>query len=226
MLDRVPDNLIALTSDEFAQFQTAAATMRNQLDWWRIHGDQALDSTPGYPGEDPITLLFLLLSKCPDEASDASEAGFEFIEINLCAIVFGPIKEESTAPLRMASGKLRRFLAGLWLRQYFFWAIQQRTSADVDIGLTKAQKEGLISSKISRDPLRWDLHEFIEVSANLGIIGSNTAIQTRLAKEYRNLIHPGREQRLVAQCGRGEAMATAASIEQVIRDMEATKAHP
>jgi hypothetical protein len=68
MLDSIPGKLIVLPSSEFAELQTAAETMRNQIDWWQKHGDQACDSTPGSPGQDPVTLILSLLSKCSDDA--------------------------------------------------------------------------------------------------------------------------------------------------------------
>lgn len=53
----------------------------------------------------------------------------------------------------------------------------------------------------------------------LGIMKKETASQTRLAKDFRNLIHPGRSQRLAQKCDRGTAYAAAASVEFVIRNL-------
>jgi hypothetical protein len=44
-------------------------------------------------------------------------------------------------------------------------------------------------------PESWDLIHYIEVARELGEISESTASEARLAKDFRNLIHPGRERR-------------------------------
>jgi hypothetical protein len=62
-------------------------------------------------------------------------------------------------------------------------------------------------------PERWDLHEYTEVTAHLGLITPDTAAQTRLLRRYRNLIHPGRAARLGQKCDRSTALAALAAVE-------------
>jgi hypothetical protein len=57
------------------------------------------------------------------------------------------------------------------------------------------------------------------VAANLGIIEADTAIETRLAGEFRNLIHPGRTLRLGKKCDRGTALSSVAALDHVVRDL-------
>jgi hypothetical protein len=67
---------------------------------------------------------------------------------------------------------------------------------------------------------RWALHEFTEVAANLSIIKKGTHTETKLAREFRNLIHPGRAQRLGQTCDRGTAaLASVAALDHVVRDL-------
>jgi hypothetical protein len=68
-------------------------------------------------------------------------------------------------------------------------------------------------------PEDWGLHEYIEVSVELGVISSDTAVQCRLAKNYRNLIHPGRAARLSQACDRATALSAEAGVEHVVRDL-------
>jgi hypothetical protein len=76
-----------------------------------------------------------------------------------------------------------------------------------------------ISHKPSADLKQWTLHEYIEVAFALNLIKSETAIQARLAKDFRNLIHPGRAARLGQVCDRGAALSAVAGIEHVVRDL-------
>jgi len=69
------------------------------------------------------------------------------------------------------------------------------------------------------NPERWDLHEYIEVAAHLGIIEPETATQARQARNFRNLIHPGRAIRLGQKADRATALAALAAVEFVVRDL-------
>ena len=71
----------------------------------------------------------------------------------------------------------------------------------------------------SNDLDRWNLHECIEVSEELGVIKPNTAKQTRLAKDFRNFIHPGVAQRLGEKCDRATALSAVAGMEHIVRDL-------
>ena len=65
----------------------------------------------------------------------------------------------------------------------------------------------------------WVLGEYTDVAAELGVITANTAVQARLAKDFRNLIHPGRAVRLRQACNRGTALSAFAAVEHVIGDI-------
>ena len=65
----------------------------------------------------------------------------------------------------------------------------------------------------------WVLFQYVEVAAGLKLITANTAMGCRLAKDYRNLIHPGRAQRLAQTCNRGTAFSAVDAMEHVINDL-------
>ena len=84
----------------------------------------------------------------------------------------------------------------------------------ITVGDSRAEVERLIQ-------LEWGLHQFVEVAGKLALIDPDTAKQTRLAKDFRNLIHPGRSIRKQRACDRGTALATTAAVELVSRDLQA-----
>jgi hypothetical protein len=47
-----------------------------------------------------------------------------------------------------------------------------------------------------------------------------TATQAKLAKDFRNPIHPGRAARLEQKCQRPDALSALAALEHVVRDLE------
>lgn len=69
------------------------------------------------------------------------------------------------------------------------------------------------------NPERWVLHEYVEVAAHLDLIESETTALVRQAKDFRNLIHPGRAIRLGQKCDRATALAALAAVEFVVRDL-------
>ena len=69
-----------------------------------------------------------------------------------------------------------------------------------------------------QDLTKWVLHQFIEVSASGKLIRAETAAIARVAKDFRNLIHPGRMQRLNQRCDRGTALTVVAAVEHVSTD--------
>jgi len=89
----------------------------------------------------------------------------------------------------------------------------------VNTARTSLVNDRILSSDPGENLDRWELHSFIEVAAKLEVIGEDTAQQARLAREYRNLIHPGREKRLGQKCDRGTALAAVAAVEFVVRDL-------
>lgn len=106
-------------------------------------------------------------------------------------------------------------IAGSVVEALLLWALQQRTATGIETSVK--------SLKLSRDPkdlLSWSLHPLIEVASDLKILGRATTDQCRIAKDFRNLIHPGRAERLKTRCTRGTALSAVAAMEHVIDDLE------
>ena len=104
------------------------------------------------------------------------------------------------------------------------WAILERRKSE------PAVFNAAIASAVTRtlvkppptDPVWWGLHELIEVAVDLHLVVKATADQVRLAKDFRNLIHPGRSQRVGANCNAGTAHAARAALEFVSNDLADT----
>ncbi|MFX6416902.1 hypothetical protein ABTG35_18575, partial [Acinetobacter baumannii] len=66
---------------------------------------------------------------------------------------------------------------------------------------------------------RWGLGDYIGVAETLSLIDADTAKQATLAKNFRNLVHPGRAQRLGESCDRATALTALAALEHIVRDL-------
>src|SRR5436309_10455167 len=115
-------------------------------------------------------------------------------------------------------------LAGSAIEALLLWALQERERNKP--GDVPAAVAALIGSKTLKgnpgadlEGPAWHLHEYVEVAAHMSIIKPETATLVRLAKYFRNLIHPGRAARLGLKCDQGTALATLGAMEAVARDL-------
>ena len=128
----------------------------------------------------------------------------------------------STAHNSLANGesKSATVMAGAAIEALLLWALQEHTTrAERDQAAQALMGVGTLTKKPGTNLQQWVLDQFIEVGAYLAIIDADTAIQARLARNYRNLIHPGRAIRLGQTCDRGTALSAAAAVELVSRDL-------
>lgn len=75
-----------------------------------------------------------------------------------------------------------------------------------------------LARKPKGSPEEWTPGQYIEVAAALALIKQPTSQQMSLAQSFRNLIHPGRAQRLGEVCDRATALTALAAVECVVRD--------
>jgi hypothetical protein len=127
----------------------------------------------------------------------------------------------ATVQRALANGewKAATVLAGSAAEAMLLWAIRQRSPAEITSAVAAARASGDLTTNPDSNLDRWNLHEYIEVAAKLDIIKPRTAVQTRLAKDFRNFIHPGVAQRLGEKCDGATAFSAVAGMEHVVRDL-------
>jgi len=99
------------------------------------------------------------------------------------------------------------------------WVLQKRDPGEIQEAIEALLKRKTLPRTPQGDLDKWHLHEYIEVAAEVGAIKPQTANQARLAKDFRNLIHPGLEARRGQTCDRGTALSAVAAVEHVVRDL-------
>lgn len=219
VLEKIPEELIVLDGSRYTDLVCSKAAIRTAIGMWEARGDVwPLTRVPGLDDLHPVTLIRRALASCPDEYPSATttELGFiadpdlrESLRIDISA---------SSKALSNGEWKAATVLAGSIIEALLLWALQQRTP------LALAAIPKLVGNKtVNKDPgttlENWHLHEYIEVALEVQVIGPQTAAQARLAKDFRNLIHPGRMQRLGQKCNRGTALSAVAAVELVIVDL-------
>lgn len=91
---------------------------------------------------------------------------------------------------------------------------------DTSNAVERAVEKQALQRRPAPSAERWNLNDYVEVALELDAIKPETAAQLRIAKDFRNLIHPGRAIRLEQKCDRGTAHAAAAGLYFTVRDLE------
>jgi hypothetical protein len=99
--------------------------------------------------------------------------------------------ETTRSALLHGEWKAATVIAGSIVEALLLWAIKQRNDSDIKAAVSKGAKKGLWAKAPSSDSVDWNLHQYIEIAAELHLVEAETADQARLAKDFRNLIHPG-----------------------------------
>jgi hypothetical protein len=224
LVERIPDELFILDNDDFATLRLCVAGLREQVERWHAHGDHIFRRISGLPHLSPITLVRRCLVKCPDEAPAPGTTELAFITDQ--ALRDSIRLDISAANQDLAQGEWKgaTVLAGSAVEALLLWALQEHERKNA-AAIRRAVTALMANQKLSRDPGGdlegpcWHLHEYVEVAAHLGIIKPDTASQVRLAKDARNLVHPGRAARLGQKCDRATALTALAAVEAVARDL-------
>jgi len=66
--------------------------------------------------------------------------------------------------------KAATVLAGSVIEALLLWALQQRLPADITTAVTTLRNSGELTRQPDPNLERWDLHEYTEVAAHVGII--------------------------------------------------------
>lgn len=165
------------------------------------HPEQ-LKKAPGHK-DNPVTLIRNALASCPDEAPAPGTADLDFIDDDeLKNNLRMDISSVNTALIN-GEWKAATVLSGSVCEALLLWRLTQEDPRPPDEVLQK-----------------WVLHQYIEAAARFKIIRPQTEKQATLAKDFRNLIHPGRATRLAQECNRGTALSAVAAVELIVQDLK------
>jgi hypothetical protein len=73
-----------------------------------------------------------------------------------------------------------------------------------------------VARKLEQEPEKWGLADLVAVAADAKLIPDDIRKQCELCKDFRNLIHPGREIRLRQRATRGRALGALAAVALLI----------
>jgi hypothetical protein len=222
LLDKVPDELITISGAAYSSLITSVAAIRDRIGLWHAQPappEQELVFVSGLPRFSPVRIIRDALSNCPDQSPAPATAQLNFItDAELRAILRNDIGDVDRA-LTDGEWKAATVLAGSAIEAVLLWDLQNRRAANIPMAVAALVANHTFTPAPPANLEDWSLHHYTEVATRLGIITAETAIEVRLAKNFRNLIHPGRSQRLGQKCDRGSALSSVAALDHVVRDL-------
>jgi hypothetical protein len=220
MVRGIPTHLIVLTPAAQVDYTNAVAALEYANRRWE-HGDDHWVLKPhGEAREHPLAVIRRHLATLADEqpAPETHALGFlpddgfrRVLQLDVGAV---------NAALAASQWKAATVLAGSVVEALLLAALTNRhAEAALTNAAGEAQRRGWLHRVPNRGPEHWHLPDYVAVAAQLGLIDDHTRTQCELARDFRNLVHPGRVRRVGTPCDRGTALAAVAAVELVVRDL-------
>lgn len=212
MIEKIPAELLDLPAREYGGLLEA----RNDIQY--VVATNLNRGGLHYFSWRSVKTLRWVLGMCPDEfppATSTDDLAF-IVDDDLRASVRSDIGAAERA-FSNTEWKAATVLAGSAIEALLLWAITEGPSANFAGAFAGASAAG--TKPHQTDANRWDLAQFISGAEALKIINKDTIQAVSLAREFRNLIHPGRAARLGKICDRGTAHSALGALHHVVRDL-------
>lgn len=207
LIDELPTELLTISGTDYSDLVWGVEAIRNSVAFWQHKGIGEI-GVAGMRGKNVLRILREALEKCPDQIPSPATAELAFIaDVDLRDTIR---LDMSTATSAFHNGewKAATVLAGAAAEALLLWAIKN-----------DEPRLSTVAEKPKGSPEGWHLGDYISVAMSLKLIKENTKELANLAKNFRNLIHPGRAQRLVEVCDRATALTGLAAVECIVRDL-------
>ncbi len=175
-IEALPDHLITLDANEYGQFIVCRAELEWKLDLWasgNIQMPQVAVPNGLRPRRHPIKALYELLSTCSDLGAPEADARLAFLDDAFREILARDVAEMERC-FDAGSWKACTVMAGSIIEALVLWAVQR---AGEEVGV----REGLT--------------RLLQRARERGIVSESTFGVVSSVRDFRNGVHPGREQR-------------------------------
>lgn len=218
LTDSVPPHLLTPQSARYASLIGAVEELKSWLPTWHARGSNRI-----FTGT-PIRVVRQILAACPDEFPVPATHGLPFVADATLRDALRLDIEHVGRVLAYSEWKAATVLGGSVIEALLLWKLGTLPAADIEAAATKVRTMGTACGWKTVKPLNdWHLPDYIEVAAIVPtgnpIIVADTAALLRVVKSYRNLIHPGRAERLAQTCDKRTAYAAVAGMEGVVIDL-------
>ncbi|POF63868.1 hypothetical protein [Novacetimonas maltaceti] len=212
LIDNLPSEFLTISGTDYSDLVCGVEAIRNSVAFWQRRGNLQV-TISDIRDKNVLQILRDALEKCPDQIPSPMTTELAFIEdADLRNSIRLDISAATNA-LHNGEWKAATVLAGSASEALLLWAIEKSP----DLSTLEERPKG--------SPERWDFSGYITVATSLKLIKDNTKKITEIAKYFRNLIHPGRAQRLSEVCDRATALTALAAVESIARDLASALPH-
>jgi hypothetical protein len=200
LLDEVPSELIDLMATDYLELSRCRAVLSTSLALWNV-GDTRPARDVG--GKDAVERIRHLMKQCHDELPP-SEPELPFIADTDVRLGIEDRIRAAWIDFNAREWMGATVFAGAALEALLLWALKRAPI-----------------SKIPKKPLE-ELHlaDLIRYAADNVVIGEDCERQASLAKDARNLIHPGKALRSGEACSKTTALTAITAIYRVIDELK------
>jgi len=191
----LPRQLLALPFHELLEFERCRGELATILRSWNLGETRAI---PAVGGKDPVERIRRLLLNCPDELP-RPEPELPFITDNDFRLDTEPKVHAAWTDFKASEWLGATVFAGCALEAILLWEV----------------KRGHAVSPVAADKLH--LADLIKKARAIGSISQQAAV-AKLARDGRDLLHPGRKARLGLECSKATALTALAAVQQVAEE--------
>lgn len=223
LFDQIPPELLILGPNDYTDLHLAVTAIKNTIPTWQTR-DYGLERIHGHSNLNPVTIIRNVLSKCPDEGVLKSTSDLIFISDQELRDSLRIDISAANQAFQNGEWKAATVLAGATIEAVLLYMLHSIKGADpsrISTSISNLVSKGAFDKSPGNNLDKWSLHLLIEVTAELGLVKKETATQARIARDFRNLIHPGVSVRKSIVCNRGTALSALAGLEHIINDLNA-----
>lgn len=209
LIEEIPNEYITISGNDYANLILSVESIRNAVEHWRPGPNIVLQP---HRGKGLLELIHAALVKCPDAVPAPTTTELQFVDDEAMRKSIRTDLSSAASALRNGEWKAATVLAGSVCEALLLWAIPK--AKDYDPQEIKNSRGECCA------PENLELAAFIDRASALKIITTGTRDIAHRARNYRNLIHAGRSQRLAQDCDRASALAALAAAETIIRNLK------
>jgi len=226
-LDGIPSHLLTFDRQSNAAYTVARESIVTELNYFETQTTKGnsikFGAIAGRTENNAVLTLRALLSPLPDEAPVAGEHTLDFLkEAGFADSLLIDLSSAGSA-IESGSWKVATVMAGAVIEALLVWGLSKTNQNRLDNAMTSAQGDKRLAN-LKRDEcdlvdvftlkknlkaipiVDWGLRDLIIVAHAAGLIDAQSAVDANRARNYRNLIHPGRSQRENSRADRASAM--------------------
>lgn len=215
-----PEHLANLSPEQWYRWTIAVTLIRDAIELWssypasgnNLGGIEELDK------RQPLLVVCDIVATCPDDAPTVSHATLAFLADPALQATLA--LDISTARSALANGeyKAASVMAGSVMEALLLWATTTRKMpAEVAAAAVVCRGRGVRID--GNAPEGWSLAALICVARELDLITDATRNALDGARDFRNLIHPGRAQRTGQRPTLGTATLAVGAMQRLVEEL-------